>query len=191
MKQGIVGGLLVIGGVILSPFGPWVLGWMRTLSLIALSATLSVSNYAWTLWAHGGSDTFLWHFLVVLWTILLVDAAFLLVYAVFLAVDAARVFALDQTRNTRVNFSETVSDLCNSCLAFSFCIIFLYIASWVDAGVGSWTTEPSLFAESTYNSLFYWGVKVYLSVYPVSMVVAGLYILQNSCRKWGQSMSRG
>ncbi|MEK7568944.1 MAG: hypothetical protein AAB497_02425 [Patescibacteria group bacterium] len=179
MRQGIVGGLLVIGGAILSPFGPQVLGWGKELFLSALSVLI----HGWTLWAHGGSDTFLLSFLVVLWTSMLVYVILIFIGAVALVTKAAGVFALNQTRNTGVNFGEIFSCLGYSCIAFLSCILVLSGAKGIDTGIGSWTTEPSIFAESTYNFLFYRGVKGYLYVYPISMVVAGLYILQDSCRK--------
>lgn len=191
MKQGIVGGLLIVVGVIFSPFGPQVLGWVKTLFLMVLSATLLAGSYAWTLWTHGGSDAFLWSLLMVLWGALLVDAGACMIGAFILAVKAVGVFTLSQTRNTGIDFDEIVSCFGYSCLTFSLCILCLYLASWVDVGIGAWTTQSSFFTEGTYKSLFFWGVKGYLYIYPLSMVVAGLFILKESCRKWGQNILRG
>lgn len=190
MKQWIVGGLLVIGGVIISPFGPWVLGWIKTLSLMVFSATLSARSY-WALWTHGGSNAFLWFFLGTLWAIMLVYAVIAMIAALVLAVNAVKVFALDRTRNTRVGLGEIFSNLCYSFLALFIYDILLYFASLIDASVGSWTTKPSIFAEGTYKSLFYLGVKGYLFVYSVSMMVAGLYILMDTSRKLVRSIRHG
>lgn len=186
MKNGIVGGLLVVGGVILSPFGPQVLGWGKELFLSAFS----VLSYGWTLWAHGGADTFLWSFLTTLWAIMLVYVVIILAGAVALVTKAAGVFALNQTR-TGVNFGEIFSCLGYSCIAFLSCILVLTGAKVIDTGIGVLTIHSSFFTGNTYDSLFLWGVKGYLYVYPLMMVVSGIFILQDSCRKWGQNMLRG
>lgn len=195
MRQGIVGGLLVIGGVvggvILSPFRSQVLGWGKALVLSALSAILSAGSYGWTLWAHGGADTFLWLFLVVLWAVILIWMVVFMAMAVNFVVKAGTILILAQKRSSRIDFYEIILNLCYSLSSLLFCAFFWYLASLVDAGVGALTTHSSLLEGNPYDSLFFWGMKGYLYVYPVSMVVAGLYILQDSCRKWGQSMSRG
>lgn len=191
MKQGIVGGLLIVGGAIFSLFVPQVLGLVKTLSFTVPSVTLSAGIYVWTLWAHGGSDVFLGYFLMVLWGALLVDAGAFMIGAFIFAVKAVEVFTLNQTRNTRIAFDEIVSCLGYSCVAFFICLLFLYLASWMDVGIGAWTTKSPLFTEDIYNSLFFWGAKGYLYVYPLSMVVAGLFILKESCRKWRQGVLHG
>lgn len=187
MKQGIVGGLLVIGGVILSPFALQIFGWGETLYLMVLSATLSARSY-WALWTHGISEGVPLFFLGTLWVILLAWVAIFLVSAVILTMKAVRVFALNQTRNMGIDFNEVTSCLGYSLASLLCSVIFLCFASLADIGVGSWTTKPSFFTESTYKFLFFWGVRGYLYVYPLSMVIAGLFILQDSCRKWGKSV---
>lgn len=191
MKQGIVGGLLIVGGAIFSLFVPQVLGLVKTLSFMVLSAALSAGNHVWTLWAHGGSDAFLRYLLIVLWGALLVDAVAFIIGAFILAMKAVEVFTLSQTRNTRIDFDEIFSCLGYSCIAFFICLLFLYLASWMDVGIGAWTTKSPLFTEDIYNSMFFWGVKGYLYVYPMSMVVAGLFILKEGCRKLRQGVLHG
>lgn len=191
MKQGIVGGLLIVAGVIFSPFGPQILEWVKTLSFMVISTGFWVGNHVWTLWTHGGSDTLLWLFLRIAWAVFLIYAVALLFVAVAFVVRVVIVFALDSISDARMDLHWIFRRLIYSCGAFLLYLLFLYLTRLVDVGIGAWTTRLPVFTDSTYDLVFFWGVEGYLFAYPLSMVFAGILILQDSCRKWMRGMLRG